>query len=166
MQEPPPIKTLLSSLQTFSDQVQLALREPDIDWLGESQSNEWSLTEVLCHLRDVEREVHQTRVKALIEEDGAFLPGAVADAWVIEREYYRQDGPTALRDFVDARADTLRNLRALDDHLFKRQGQHAFFGPTTLHELVYLMVQHDEAHMEQILKLLKQEGGDLNPDED
>lgn len=166
MQEPPPVDTLLSSLQTFADQVQLALTKIDIDWHGESQSNEWSLTEVVCHLRDVEREVHQPRVSALIEEEEAFLPGAVADAWVIERAYYRQDGPSALREFVEARASTLRTLGALDEQLFKRQGQHAFFGPTTLHELVYLMVQHDEAHMEQILKLLKQDGGDLNPDKD
>lgn len=112
------------------------------------------MTEVVCHLRDVEREVHQARFEALIQDDGAFLPGAVADDWVEERNYREQNGPLALEAFLAARQKTLSMLEGLSAKTWERRGQHSFFGPTTMHELLYLMVQHDEAHWEQLRELI------------
>lgn len=154
MQEPPPLDQIVQSLEKFAVDVARVLAEPGISWQRCRKDGEWTLTEVVCHLRDVEREVHQTRIETLMEEDGAFLPGAVADEWVVERAYAAQDGMNALDAFLEARAQTVALVRDLDQGALKRQGQHAFFGPTTLHELLYLIVQHDEAHWEQITGLL------------
>jgi len=154
MQEPPPVSTLLGRLETFAGDVEQALSDPLVDWECAPAPGEWCLTEVVCHLRDVEREVHQRRFQALIEEEEAFLPGVVADDWIEERNYREQHGPTALRQFLGARCETLVLLRELDDAVWRRQGQHAFFGPTSLHELLNLAVQHDAAHWEQINNLL------------
>ena len=154
MQEPPPVITLLAQLKSFEANVAGVLTIPDVDWKGSSGDDEWSLTEVACHLRDVEREVHQPRFKSLMAGDGAFLAGAVADSWVDERRYQEQDGEAALADFITARQETLAFLERIDSTLWQRQGQHAFFGPTSMHELLYLMVQHDQAHWEQIRALL------------
>jgi len=38
----------------------------------------------------------------------------------------------------------------LPPDVWETQGQHTFFGPTSLHELVYLAVQHDRVHGQQI----------------
>ncbi len=154
MQEPPAIEAIVSSLASFAAYVQAVLSAPGIAWRTRPKVGEWSLTEVVCHLRDVELEVHQPRLEAIIREEGAFLPGAVADDWVSQRHYQQQDGPTALAEFVAGRAATLAFVRRLDEPLLQRMGQHAFFGPTTVHELLYLMVQHDDAHWEQIAALL------------
>ena len=154
MQEPPPVSTLLGRLETFASDVKEALSDPLVDWECAPAPGEWCLTEVVCHLRDVEREVHQRRFQALIEEEEAFLPGVVADDWIEERAYREQHGPTALEQFLEARRETLALLRNLDDAVWHRQGQHAFFGPTSLHELLNLAVQHDAAHWEQINNLL------------
>lgn len=155
MQEPPPVETVINALQQFAVEIARLLSGRDTEWRRSREAREWSLTEVVCHLRDVEREVHQPRIRALLREEGAFLPGAVADEWVDERQYWRQDGAIALEDFIAAREDTVALIKALDEPLLQRQGQHAFFGPTTMHELLYLMMQHDEAHREQIAKLLE-----------
>ena len=46
-------------------------------------------------------------------------------------------------------------LQSLDPENGQRSGRHAYLGPTTLQELLYLAVQHDEAHWNQIQTLLK-----------
>lgn len=154
MQKPPPVPTLLRRLDAFARDVEQSLSDPIVDWECAPAPGEWCLTEVVCHLRDVEREVHQQRFRSLIEEGETFLPGVVADDWVEERAYREQHGPTALDHFLEARRETLALLRNLEDAAWQRQGQHAFFGPTTLHELLNLAVQHDAAHWEQINHLL------------
>jgi hypothetical protein len=37
--------------------------------------------------------------------------------------------------------------------VWERQGQHTFFGPTSLREIVFLAVRHDRVHAEQIAAL-------------
>jgi len=154
MQEPPPVPTLLEALHTFPERLEAVLADPQIDWECAPAEGEWCLTEVVCHLRDVEQEVHQVRFRALAEADSVFLPGAVADEWVEERRYDEQHGPTALAEFLAAREETETLLAGFDGALWQRQGQHAFFGPTTMQELLYLAIQHDQAHWEQVQALL------------
>lgn len=154
MQTPPPVSQLLAQLAEFAIKVKSALSRPDIDWQCAPAGGEWCLTEVACHLRDVEHEVHQPRFQALIAANNAFIPGAVADEWVTERHYRHQSGPAALTDFLNSRQETLNLLTNLPDPIWQRSGQHTFFGPTTIHELLSLAVKHDQAHWEQILTLL------------
>ena len=45
-------------------------------------------------------------------------------------------------------------LSALPSESWERQGQHTYFGPTTLRELAYLIVQHDRLHSTQIAALI------------
>jgi hypothetical protein len=154
MQDPPPVETLLQQFAAFADRLAEALADPVIDWQCRPAAGEWCLTEVSCHLRDVEREVHQPRFRALIANDNAFLSGAVADSWVEERNYREQSGPKALAEFLNAREESIELLSNLEQHYWQRKGQHTFFGPTTMHELLNLAVQHDAAHWEQVLELL------------
>jgi hypothetical protein len=157
MQEPPPVTSLLDELQAFPLWLEMRLAAPEIDWHCKPAIGEWCLTEVMCHLRDVEHEVHQPRFQAILQSEGAFLPGAVADEWVDERAYHRQNGPRALASFLALRAETVALLPKPDSALWQRQGQHSFFGPTTMHELLNLVVQHDQAHRQQIANLLAQQ---------
>lgn len=155
MQQPSPVPELLQQLQQFAQQLRQTLFAPTIDWRRQPAPGEWSLTQVICHLRDVEQEVHQPRFAALIARENAFLAGATPDEWAVPRDYQAQDGPTALADFLTARSETVDRLQAMPPALWDRQARHAFFGPTSMHELLSLMVRHDEAHWEQILALVQ-----------
>ena len=150
MQAPPPVPNLLLQLRTHLANIRGALSTGLFSWTWRPNHGEWSLTEIICHLRDVEREVHQARYKALIENDNAFLPGVSADEWAEERDYQRQDGESALAEFVAIREETIKLLESLSPQIWSRQGRHAFFGPTSMHELLGLAVRHDELHWEQI----------------
>lgn len=161
MQAPPPVSILLQQYATMAINVRNALQGTDVDWGWRPSESEWSLTEVLSHLRDVEREVHQQRFKILIENDKPFISGVAADEWAEERGYRYQDGPEAMQSFLQAREETLSMLNPLDEKAWARQGQHAFFGPTTIHELLFLAVRHDEIHWEQINDLLSGQRSEL-----
>ena len=155
MQAPPPVSILLAELAAFPGTLERLPAEPALEWLWRPGPNQWSLTEVTCHLRDVEREVHLPRFEAVIAVENAFIAGVAADDWAKSRHYQEQDGRAALRDFLQARQKTIAVLSALDDSIWQRRGQHAFFGPTTIHELLNLVVGHDRAHGEQIKTLVK-----------
>lgn len=154
MQAPPPVSNLLIQLETLTTNLQGLLSQARVDWYWRPEPDEWSITEVVCHLRDVEKEVHQVRLKSLIESDNAFLQGVAADEWASERGYQQQDGKLALDQFVVERQDTIGMLKPLDQDVWRREGRHAFFGQTSLHELVYLAVRHDEIHWDQIKNIV------------
>lgn len=155
MQAPPPIPNLLFRLETFAANIKsIPIEYNFVQWTFRPSPNQWSLGMIMCHLRDVEREVYHVRFKSLIAEENAFVSGVSPDEWADERGYAAQDGRKALEAFLVARNETLEMLRGLSAELWKRQGQHAFFGPTSMHELVYLAVRHDDLHWEQIRRLL------------
>ena len=155
MQHPLPISLLLQELTAFAVAVSSAVSAPDIDWNWRPNPSSWSLVEVLCHLRDVEEEVHSVRYRAVLTQENPFLPGAATDEWAEIRCYAVQDGPAALAAFLSARRLNLAFLSDLDKASWQRLGRHAFFGPTSLQELVNLAVQHDEVHLQQIEELLR-----------
>ena len=137
---PAALATLLSSL-------------PAQSWTSSSSPSEWCLTEIICHLRDVEREVNLARIRGILAEENPFLVGQVTDVWVKERHCAEQDGPQALSDFISARKEVLGLLAGLDGE-WSRPARHAIFGPSTLRELVGFIVGHDRAHIQQVWKSL------------
>lgn len=153
MMNPPPPADLIDELGRFRRRVAALDLTTEEAWQSRPAPDEWSLGEVLCHLRDVEREVHQRRIDAILTETSAFLAGVNADEWAEPRDYCHQDGPTAQAEYLAARDTTIAMLNAVAPGDWQRQGQHTFFGPTTLQELVFLIVQHDRVHNKQIAAL-------------
>jgi len=125
---------------------------PAEKWSRRPKAGEWSLTEIVCHLRDVEREVNLPRLQAVIEQDNPFISGADTDPWALERNYAAQDGPRALRDFAQARKASARLLRRQPPSIWTRTARHAIFGPTQLVEIVGWFLDHDLIHLEQVRK--------------
>lgn len=127
---------------------------PEQAWGCNPVQGEWCLKEILCHLRDVEREVNLVRLEKILAEQNPFLTAAVSDAWVRERRYAEQDGRQALRDFTSARMESLEMLQALEQVDWLRPARHAIFGPTSLKEQAGILAGHDRAHIQQVWKTL------------
>jgi len=123
---------------------------PAADWPRRPVPDEWSLTEIACHLRDVEREVNQPRLHTVVEQDNPFMAGADTDPWAIERNYPAQSGPAALAAFSLSRQETIRFLRTQPVSAWTRTARHAIFGPTLLVEIVGWMLDHDRLHLAQV----------------
>jgi len=152
----PPVPALLAQMEQFARDVRQAVENAgSLDWQASPTPSAWNLTQVCCHLRDVEQEVHQARFRQLLASENAFLSGADPDKWAEARQYHLQDGPTSMQQFLTARQQTLELLNTIQDPtLWQRQGRHAFFGSTSIHELLHIIVKHDAVHLEQIGDLL------------
>ncbi|HEX7540644.1 MAG TPA: DinB family protein [Anaerolineales bacterium] len=124
------------------------------DWKRQPAPAEWCLTEILYHLRDVEREVNLPRLRKLLAEENPFLAGEDTDRWVEERHCADQDGRQALADFIAARKEALGLLNGLQAE-WSRTARHAIFGPTTLLELVGITAGHDRVHVQQIWRTIR-----------
>lgn len=130
---------------------------PEEDWRLSPFEEEWSLVEIISHIRDVEREVNMPRIKAFLSKENPFITAGDTDAWAVERDYAQQDGNAALCDFLAARNETLSALRALKEEDWLRSGRHAIFGPITLEEQLGFMAQHDRNHIRQIFEIIRKD---------
>jgi hypothetical protein len=122
---------------------------PDESWKNRPGPDEWSLTEIACHLRDVEKDINLPRLRRITQEENSFIPGVDSDVWAITRDYQSQDGSKALHEFVSTRMETLELLSGLSVDEWQRSVQHAIFGPTSLAEIAGFMAGHDRLHIRQ-----------------
>jgi len=131
---------------------------PELDafaWSHEPAPNDWSLTEIVCHLRDIEREVHHTQIKLFKEQDEPFIPRPDTSVWANQRDYLREDGVSALKEFNGARRETLATLNGVATKEWQRKARHAIFGPTNFLEVVGFIADHDRMHIQQAWRVLK-----------
>lgn len=127
----------------------------DVQWRQEPTRDDWAMNEIVCHLRDIEREIHILQLKLLIEREGAFIPRPETDVWANEREYLNVDGHTALSEFAAARLEMLKTLKEQPEEIWSRRARHAIFGPTNFQEVVGFVADHDRLHIQQAWKTLR-----------
>lgn len=116
-------------------------------WSQRPANSQLAPNEILCHLRDVEAEVHLPRLQAFLDAAQPFFSAVDTDRWIIERGYDRQDGLEALQFFFATREKVLCLLESLSPDAWQRPGRHALLGPLTLVELVRLITDHDRLHL-------------------
>jgi hypothetical protein len=124
----------------------------ETSWKARPDPAEWSFTEIICHLRDVDVEVNVPRFHAIVESDNPFISGADTHPWAVERNYQSQSGPEAVKAFSAARGHLADFLAGQPASVWSRTARHALFGPTTLAEIVGWILDHDLIHLEQLRK--------------
>jgi FMN phosphatase YigB (HAD superfamily) len=124
-------------------------------WKHEPTHDDWAMNELLCHLADTEREIHQVQLSLMIEREGAFIPRPDSAVWASERDYMNIDGNSALREFAQARMKNIKTLKGLDENIWNRSARHAIFGPTNFLEVASFMADHDRLHVQQAWKTLR-----------
>jgi FMN phosphatase YigB (HAD superfamily) len=146
--------SLLAVLRSTPAALSTLCRKFNVDLEKRPMPEEWSASEVLCHLRDVDAEVNLPRLQKVVNENNPFLPGQDTDPWADARQYCLQDGLQALSDFTQARLELLRLLENLPQGGWNLQARHAIFGPTNLTELVNIIAGHDILHVQQVYKAI------------
>lgn len=126
----------------------------DVIWKTRPAVNEWSPTEILCHLRDVDQDVNLLRLPIFLSETNPFLTAVDSDPWARDRSYQSQNGQEALRGFIQQRTILLEFLEKLSEKDWNLTARHAIFGPITLKELVGIIISHDRVHLNQMVSTL------------
>jgi hypothetical protein len=124
-------------------------------WTHEPTPDDWSLTELICHMRDTEREIHHMQIKLFKEQNEPFIPRPDTSVWASQRDYMHEDGGRALKEFNEARCGTLTLLRNLAAEEWGRKARHAIFGPTNFFEVISFIAEHDRMHIQQAWNTLK-----------
>ncbi len=134
-------QTLKASLKGLSKKVLLFTPAP----------GKWSILEILCHMRDMEREAYIERYTRILSEDEPKLPDINGEALAILRAYRSQRAPEVVREWVSLRRQTLQLLRKTGKAQWARAGVHETAGRLTMEDIIRRhAVGNDEAHLSQI----------------
>lgn len=110
-------------------------------------SESFTATEQLCHLRDIEIQGYQVRLRRMIEEENPHLPSI--DGYVLaERLRYSEADPSAaLESFRAARRETVEMIRDLSKDQLRRSGFFGDYGRITVKGLIHFLASHDQQHL-------------------
>ncbi len=122
----------------------------EAQWNRAPKKNAWAINQIMCHLRDVEREVYLPRVQSLIAEDNPHISAVDTDRWAAERDYAQQSGEAAFDAFTQVRLKLITQLEGLTRDQWNRPARHSLLGPTTLAEIMKFATDHDVLHLAQV----------------
>lgn len=122
-------------------------------WHQHPWGEEWSITQILCHLWDREQTEHLPRLRWITEEDEPFIVAPPPPPGPEEAPCQRDGFQVALH-FQLARQKTLGFLGGLAEADWQKSARHSIFGPTTLLELAHFTAQHDRLHLNQLCQTL------------
>lgn len=132
------------------------LRGLDADlWSRKTSPQDWTLTELICHLRDTEREIHHMQINLFNGQAEPFIPRPDTSVWASQRDYLHENGESALREFNEARREVVDVLKTISAEGWKRKARHAIFGPTDFLEAAGFIAEHDRMHVQQAWSTLR-----------
>ena len=127
-------------------------------WLARPPGGGWSALEVVCHLRDAEREVYLPRLARILEEEVPDVADVDLRGWDEARGYRGEDPAAALSAWQSAREDLMRALRPLGPREWARVAIHSVHGGCSLGDMVRGWAEHDLSHRRQIAGALVEVG--------
>jgi hypothetical protein len=144
----------LRALADFPDQLEahFAAFAPEfVRWAPPSwdgvPSEALTALEQLCHVRDIEIDGYQVRIRRTLAESTPTLASIDTDDLVRERAYARDEPARVLAAFRAARAQTLEMIAGLSDAQLARAAVFEGYGPLTLRSLVHYLCSHDQQHL-------------------
>lgn len=114
----------------------------------------WSILEIVCHLRDEEREDFRLRIGFTFDRPGEPWPGIDPVGWVSARRYAETHFATALAEFQAERRSSLDWLANLGIRDWSRAYEHPKLGRMTAGDLLVSWACHDLLHLRQISGVL------------
>lgn len=130
--------------------------ELDSDTISREPSvNDWALTEIFCHLRDTEKEIHHMQIGLFDSQNEPFIPRPDTSIWARQRDYLHENGITALQKFNEDRRETISMLGNVPTEDWSNKARHAIFGPTNFLEVIGFIAEHDRLHIQQAYNTMK-----------
>lgn len=147
-------RTTLNALTLFPLQLEAhykAIPHEYRHWMPSSwdgiPSEHFTAIEQLCHVRDIEIEGYQERIRRTLEEAHPLLPSIDSEPLAVERGYGQANAEEVLAAFRDARARTVGTIAGLTDAQLTRTADFEGYGPLTLRSLVHYLCSHDQQHL-------------------
>lgn len=145
----------IATLQRTRDRLaELTASLPESALDHRSQSDEWTIREILAHLVDDEMYVMRTRLERMTKEENPHLAPHDERAWYENRNTGRDQLSELLGDFAIQRAASLGVITMLRESDWARTGFQPEYGTFTAEEWLGKWAAHDATHLEQIERIL------------
>jgi hypothetical protein len=148
---------LIANLKSLPNEIEHLIKDLTADELRwRPIPNKWTIGEIICHLRDVERDVFQVRLRRTLFEGDPVFEVWNQESAAADRNYVEQDHRQALDEFRALRDETAAALVAVPLEMWERSGTHPQRGSRTVEEQVTHQVKnHDMSHLTQIRDILR-----------
>jgi hypothetical protein len=157
------IEWSIDALRTFPETLRAFIATVPaqaLDWRPKTwegiPSEELTIRQQLCHLRDIEADGYIVRIKRVLAEQNPALASIDTYALIEPRRYDQTDIERALDAFTAARAKTMQILDGIEPGAFDRKGTFEGYGDVTLAGLIHYLCSHDQQHLAGIQWLLGQ----------
>ena len=147
-----PIKERIARMAQTPDDLAAAIRGVRDDVLSRRpDETSWSAKEIVCHLRDVEREyVHRFHLVLDNDDPKLYMEPESNARWPADLQYLRNDAADAVRSFRRLRGEMLLLLGDMTETELQRGGIHPRRGRVTIDRWVAMLAAHDDDHLEQL----------------
>lgn len=112
----------------------------------------WTVLEVICHLRDVERQFLLRLLSALQNKDKAF-PVFKPEEVAIEQDYNSHSLAQAMQYFKENRTGLIKTFKTVQSDEWDYTGEHSSRGTTSVAEVLLQVSQHDAKHVRQLSRI-------------
>jgi hypothetical protein len=127
-------------------------------WRRNPGPGRWSAHQIVCHLRDIDREIYQPRIERLLAEREPRFENVEPTPWTEDRAYTAEDPARALADWGVARERLVATLSPLRNEHWLAFAWHSKRGPYPLGSMVRDWTEHDLTHRQQIARALREAG--------
>lgn len=152
----------LSATPQRAAEVADGLSEDQLSWKPTPEL--FSVRESVLHLRDIDIDGYEQRVRLILSEESPILPDVNGGQLARERNYNAQPVQPALADLARSRAASVQRLSACSEAELERSAEMQGVGRITLRRLLELWMQHDAEHLADMAELRRVvETDDANP---
>lgn len=117
--------------------------------IGGEGDDRWSPVEIVCHLRDAE-ERSLARTRMMRDEDRPALIGYDENVLAEQGRYREQSLAAVTAEFIRLREEHIRELEALSEAQWAREGEHNQMGTLSIQSITHNMAFHDAVHLAQL----------------
>jgi uncharacterized damage-inducible protein DinB len=151
-----PVKERLARMARTPDELADAIRGARDDVLSRRpDETSWSAKEIVCHLRDVEREyIHRFHLMLLNDDPKIYLEPDGNGRWPADLQYVRNDAADAIRAFRRLRGEMLLLIGDMTARELQRGGIHPRRGRVTIDWWIAMLAVHDDDHLAQLARAL------------
>jgi hypothetical protein len=141
----------LSATPRHAEDLARGLSEAQLSWKPAPEV--FSVRENILHLRDIDVEGYEHRIRRLLSEDHPTFPDVDGGKLARERNYNTQPVQPALDDLRQSRATSIQKLNACSELDLERKAEMGGVGTIDLRRLLQLWMQHDAEHLADLHEL-------------
>lgn len=151
---PERMRLLERYLRQVDDLERLAQQIPEAELFQPADPDEWSLHQVLVHIRDVEVRAYHIRLERILRQDNPHFEDFDAEGWM--HMHYRDSEPvrTVVTSFNAARQRAKMLTADMRPEDWERTGTHPETGPRSFEWWMIRSIDHAQEHLDELAQRL------------